>query len=60
MLAAEVALEAPLRIHIAEKHGQIKPQRFPKYEYGHLGGLYNKSALYTRFLNLNKIVEKIK
>ena len=29
-----------------------------KYEYGHFDGWYIKSALYTRFLNWNKIFEK--
>ena len=32
---------------------------FEKYEYGHLGGWYIKSTLYTRLLNWSKIFEKI-
>ena len=52
--------KAKLRILTVKNHRQIKIQRLKKYKYGHLGCWCNKSNLYKRLLNWNKIFKKIK
>ena len=44
----------------SEKAPSNNSSAYGKYEYGHLGGWYIKSTFYKRFLNWNKIFQKIR
>ena len=48
-----------LQILTAKSTIKWKSSAYRKYKYEHLSCCYNKSTLYKRFLNVNKIFEKI-
>ena len=44
-------LNFPFKMLFTEHLGEKTPTFFKKYEHGHLGNWYIKSAIYKRFLN---------